>query len=281
VAVGTYALTTLDNLKLHLEISASSDDSLLEDLIDKATDMIERETHRLLMSRSYTKEQYNGNGWGDLILRQYPVTAVARLAIGEATALTIKGTTASVTQALVNVTSTAVNCIEVASTTTTNEIDFATYATLADVNTAINALANWSSTVVSAYSGFVSSELIQQGGLNARNGTAVSLLIPNRGENSFDVDWDRGIISVDSGFTKGERIWIDYTAGYSTIPDALEQACIDLASSLYHSRDKDLGVASEKIGDYSYSRASGVGSVDIPDRVKRALGPFTKYTPFG
>ena len=272
----SYDLTTLANLKTHLGITTDTDNTLLADLIDKATDMIERYTNRLLMSRSLT-EQYTGNGYAELFLRQYPVTAVARLAVGEATALTVKGTTSSVTQALVNVTATGVNCIEITTSTTTNTIDFATYTTLATVNTAIDALTNWSSTAVSAYSGFASTELLAQGGLNARDGRAVALLIPNRGEN-FNIEWDRGIVTVDSGFTGGERIWVDYTAGYTTIPEALEQACIDLASSLYQSRGKDLGVVSERIGDYSYSRASGVGAVDIPDRVKWALGPFMKYS---
>ena len=42
MAVGTYALTSLSNLKDWIGITSSTDDAVLESAIDRATDVVER-----------------------------------------------------------------------------------------------------------------------------------------------------------------------------------------------------------------------------------------------
>ena len=53
-----------------------------------------------------------------------------------------------------------------------------------------------------------------------------------------------------------KSVLVEYTAGYATVPDDLQQACIDVSKMLFLDRRRDTGMQSENLGDYSYSRAS-------------------------
>jgi hypothetical protein len=53
-----------------------------------------------------------------------------------------------------------------------------------------------------------------------------------------------------------KSVLIEYTAGYATVPDDVEQACIEVASMLYRDRRRDGNLVSEGLGDYSYTRAT-------------------------
>ena len=62
------------------------------------------------------------------------------------------------------------------------------------------------------------------------------------------------------GFLKGVRNYrFSYTAGYSTIPYDLEQACLDLCVWIYNDR-KNKGMKSESLGEYSYTKESFTGN---------------------
>ena len=82
-----YALTTAAKLKTYLDISASTWDTLLGDIIDEATDWIENYigNRRLLCDTTkngtpieYT-EYYNGTGKKILQLRKWPVISITSL----------------------------------------------------------------------------------------------------------------------------------------------------------------------------------------------------------
>ena len=83
------------------------------------------------------------------------------------------------------------------------------------------------------------------------------------------MDVDRALIHmrVDSfpNFNSDERdtnrfprgfypVFVEYEAGYATIPDDLERACIEIAAEMYQTRQQDRSVTSETLGDYTYSR---------------------------
>jgi hypothetical protein len=53
-----------------------------------------------------------------------------------------------------------------------------------------------------------------------------------------------------------KSVLIEYTAGYATVPEDIEQACIDVSSMLYRDRRRDGNLTSEGLGDYSYTRAA-------------------------
>jgi len=94
MAVGTYALTTLANLKAFLGISVSTNDTLLENCIDRTTKLFEQETRRKLKAREYTYDSdsgdydsdnavLNGNSRDRIALPQYPVNSITTLRINE------------------------------------------------------------------------------------------------------------------------------------------------------------------------------------------------------
>lgn len=94
MAVGTYALTTLAKLKTFLGIPGTTNDTLLEDCVDRTTALFEHETRRNLMARDYSydsdSEDYDpdnanldGSGVDHLVLPQYPVNSVTTIRINE------------------------------------------------------------------------------------------------------------------------------------------------------------------------------------------------------
>jgi len=94
MAVGTYALTSLANLKQFLNITGSGNDAFLENLVDRTTDLFENLTNRNLKARDYSYDSgaaaydpdnavFDGNGMDTLILPQYPVNNVTTLRINE------------------------------------------------------------------------------------------------------------------------------------------------------------------------------------------------------
>jgi hypothetical protein len=73
-----YALTTLANLKEVLGIVDASQDSLLTNTINRATDMIESYCNgRRFASTVYTNEKYDGTGTQLINARHFPITALS------------------------------------------------------------------------------------------------------------------------------------------------------------------------------------------------------------
>ncbi len=77
--VYTYALTTLQRVKDRMKITSTDGDSVLQRLINSATDYIESNCGRRFMRSTYMNELHSlrGNGEEYLTLRQWPVTALS------------------------------------------------------------------------------------------------------------------------------------------------------------------------------------------------------------
>jgi len=74
--IHSYALTTLDNLKEVLGIVSDDDDSLLTNIINRSTDIIESYCDRRFKETTYADEEYDGLGTSFLNLKNYPITAL-------------------------------------------------------------------------------------------------------------------------------------------------------------------------------------------------------------
>jgi len=72
-------LVTLAEVKEHLEIIKTDQDSYLATLIERVTGYVEASTRRKLKSRAYTDQLYDGSGTPELRLKEWPVTAVAAI----------------------------------------------------------------------------------------------------------------------------------------------------------------------------------------------------------
>lgn len=269
MAVGTYALTSLSNLKSWLKITASTDDAVLEKAIDRATARIESYTGRLLKARN-VQEWRNGAPIHAFRLYQWPVISIANVWTGSYAALVVGGTSpylrlsVSVRQeggdpaVILNSTTSA----GVSATTT---IDFDTYPTTSDVRDQIAAVGGYTCTLGK---NLRSAQLRPRaGGDTISNPQSVTLYAADIA-SEYTYDADSALLMIDrSAFehweygagrfpTGSKAICVEYRAGYETIPDDLEQACIEVAAALYQGRKKDRTVSQESLGDYSYTRGA-------------------------
>lgn len=205
--------------------------------------------NRTFESTSYTLEEYSGKGYKIINLKHYPVTAVDRVAVGVRDVIKVRNTSSG-TSASVGVTSTGLRLVKDGSADTT--VTFAGNATLTAVVTAVNALGSgWEAVLLfTDYSSFKSSDLIPKSALGAIDSNYVYLQIPDEAEYDVEVDLDNGQIRLPHGFYPGFRnIFVDYTAGYSTMPADLKLAVKILVQFVYEKAHKSMfGLETYNIG---------------------------------
>jgi len=252
------------------------DNYRIEKLIDRATDYIERYCNRKLYTRSYSREAYRGNGFRRLILDNYPVTAVTRLSYGRRNTFSITNTTAT-NNAVVEITSSAV---KLTADGTTTSLAFADYATLTLLIAAINGTAGWSAVLPDSALGVrKSTDLLVRPAMYCKSVTTAWAELPLDEITDYilvDPTEDRnfGMLEVPSYFTRNEEYWIDYTAGYTTVPAELEAACLELVKFKCEQLKHDRNLRSESLGDYSYSIADFKAA--LPDDIREGLDLFKR-----
>lgn len=79
------ALTTVADVKSYMGITHTDDDTMLEDLIDECSDMIEQYVDRKIKDSGAVTEYYNGSLNGKIFVRQYPVNSITSLAYASGT----------------------------------------------------------------------------------------------------------------------------------------------------------------------------------------------------
>lgn len=220
-------------------------------------------------------EYYDGDGNEFIQLDHYPVTALVRIATGRRTAIKIKNTSAS-TWATVSVNSTGV--VLTKDGTSDSTIIFETYTTMSTVISAINALGSgWTAEIYdSDYNPFKSSELIQMFGKNVIEDNWVYLDMPEEAIDNFEVYPNRGEIYMYAGWPSGHRnIYIEYTAGYATIPDDLQLAVKIICNHIFQKqKEETFGINSYSIGDIRVASESNEfpkEAIDILSKYRRIL----------
>ena len=268
--VGTYALTSLSNLKEWLGITASTDDTVLEKAIDRATARIESYCGRIFKARDIA-EWRDGPPISAFRLYQWPIVSIANVWTGSYAALVIGAADTTDVRASVSVRqeggtpAVILNRTTAAGATTTTTLAFSTYPTTSDLATAIGATAGFTCTLGKDM------RCVQlrprAGGDTISNPQSVTLYAADIA-SEYTYDADTGILAVDrSAFEhwtdvpgrfpmSAKSVLVEYKAGYETVPDDLEQACIEVAAALYQGRRKDRTVSQESLGDYSYTRGA-------------------------
>ena len=280
MAVGTYALSTLAQLKSHLGITLSTDNTILEGYIDHATAKIERWIGRQILVRNYF-EWYGGNDVRSVRVKQYPINNVVGVYTGLAAALTIASTVSSDIRLTVSINTDPLGTVAngvlapgvtltrttTAGTTSTNTLTFATYPDTTSLVAAINAITGYSATVSTAMR---CAQLHPRAGGDIKMAT-VTLTGVNV-SSEFVYDSYLGIVTIrqdafptmashSARFPSGlQSTLIEYSAGYTAVPDDIHQACMVIAATAYLSRKADTSLQSESLGDYSYSMASADSS---------------------
>ena len=273
------ALITLAKVKLYLGITDENSDRILEAMIDRATGFMERYCNRKLYTRSYTREVYYGSGFQKLVLDQYPVTTVSRVSSGRANAFYVTNTTAT-NHATIEITSSALKYSADGAAATS--LAFATYTTINLLIAALNAISGWSATVMaSSYGTRKSSDLLIRPGMYCLSPTQAYCEIPNDEMTDYQLlspseDRNCGILYSPSGWTRGTEYFVDYTAGYTTVPLALEEAVLLLVAYRYNQKDQDQSIKQESMGDYSYTLRDMANA--IPSDIGSLIDLYRKRT---
>jgi hypothetical protein len=301
-------LITLSRAKQDIQaITDASQDALLTTLITAVSDAIEKFCRRDFYSRSYD-ELYNGNGDRRLLLRQYPIQAVSSVRYRPVTVIKVNNTNTALNQrATVQITSTGLTLTRVASGVVSSDtsITWAGNPTMTAVVNALNALGNgWTAQVVGDPGGdyglwpaadlYVPSSygdgVQSQGALTARGQFAELKL------HTYELagyQWDpRGWLLRAIPYTDPELlhpedlIWpvgianfrVQYTAGYTTIPESLQEACARWVAVTWNLTQRDPALASQAVaGSASQSWSHGVADHEPPAQVRPLLAPYRRF----
>ena len=247
------ALIELEEFKMYIDYNDTDKDEFFELLINNASDFLDRYCGRVLKSTAYTHERYDGSE-RKIFLKHWPVTDVVQVCSGKLDVVRIKYTSTTAYNAYAKVTATGV--ILTVDGTPLAEKTFAVYTTLATMATAINGESGWEATVVNSdYNSYPSNQIFKKFNRFALN-QYIYLQIPDGPLDGYEIDYDNGILDFSPVFSSGWRnIFVSYTGGYSTVPGALKQVCLELVKWKYNNRKEDTGMKEESMGKvYSYVR---------------------------
>jgi hypothetical protein len=248
-------LTSTSTVKSYLGITSTDNDTLIGNLVTRISRAIEKYCERTFNSTAYIMERYDPTQTKLIYVKNYPIISLTRLAVGRRPVLEITHSDSGSVSATVSVSSTGISLIMLGgSNAGTNTAAFGTYATLSSLATQITTYTSWSATTVgSEFDNMASTDLIPIGSRETQD-AILTIEVPNERLTDFQVDFSEGSIQRSSGFFGAwNDIFVDYTGGYASIPDDLEQIAIEVVGETYQARTKDSNLKSEKIGDYSYT----------------------------
>jgi hypothetical protein len=290
----------------------SGQDTLVGTLITAYSDAIEKYCRRYFVSRFFD-ELYNGNGDRRLLLRQYPVQIVQSVRYRPVTVLKIINNNPALNQqARAQVTATGLQLSRTASGVAITEtlITWAGNVTLNAVAAAVNALGNgWAAQIVGDpgapgpgdYGLWPSADLYlppsygdgttSQGALGARNAYA-EIKMHTYELQGWQLDprgWLlRAIPYADPELLHPEDlIWpvgvnnfrVQYTSGYTTIPEAVQEACARWVSYGYWECQRDPSLLHQVPASGTTSGWGPVasGRASPPQDVRALLAPYRRH----
>jgi hypothetical protein len=168
--------------------------------------------------------------------------------------------------------------------TTTSSVTFAANTTLTALAAAIAAVGNgWTARVVDDFGGYPSADLFApQGALDAR-GREAGLLLHAGELQGFEINAGLGFLawsdsSADSArWSAGARAYrVQYTAGYITVPEDVQEACAELVASWFSNRGRDVFLAQESVkGSNYFTTEQTLGR--LPNRIQALLRPYKNH----
>lgn len=269
MAISTNSIVTLANTKTYLGITSTTDDALLELLIDRSSAQIQRYLGRSLVSQTLV-EWYDTYGADRLNLKQNPAENIRFVGIGSTAVMSVSSSLSTDLFASISVNDVHVHLYRVSSTGSEFQttITFASQDTTAEMATAISATTGFTATsLLSAPSKY----LRKIAGRELKNSTA-TLTAAIDSLSDYQVDYERGII-YGASLCAYQSMLVEYTGGYSEIPFDLQQEAIDMTGRAYRGRLRDGGLASESLGGYSYSVRA---TVEIDAASKRVLDSYRR-----
>jgi hypothetical protein len=301
-------LIDLDLARQHLPTSADADEPAISTLISAASRAVIKYCRRDFNQTSYD-ELYNGTGDRRLLLRQAPLISVTSVRYRPVTILKIQNNLANTPIARAQVTSTGITLTRVTSgvTTTDTSITWANNVTITAVQAAVNALGNGWSATGTGYDQWPSADIYCPNGISA----GVDAPLPTTqgaltaaGQNAelkmhtyelagFQLDLRRGWLLRAIPYTDPELMhpedlmWpiginnfrVQYSAGYASVPEDVQEATAELVASYFVQRGRDLTLQSETThGSYTYAAQLSRGQ--LPERIRATLRPYRLHRVF-
>lgn len=245
-----------------------TDAAHLENIINRASAKVETYLDRKILTRSYYEWHNIQSDHPTINLRNYPVTAVARVAYGSSVAVLVTSTVSTDVKVMVEVQddNVVINNTDLTGAENSTNLAFDTYRYAGSLATAIGGNTGFAATLVN---NCATLDLHRLGAQNAKDGGA-NLTFPDRYASGYHVQEDTGQVvfgSADDGwgdelsacYPRG-RTMVQYTGGYTTVPYDIEQVVLELCQAMYHEVAADPTAQSESLGNYSYTSSTGGGS---------------------
>jgi hypothetical protein len=307
-------LISLERALLNLGGASSPDQRTIDAMIGGTSDAICKWCRRDFSVRSYD-ELYNGNGDRRLLLREYPLISVESVRYRPVTVLKIiNNDQVTNQQARVTVSGTGLTLLRVASGVRylDSSITWTANVNLNAVAVAVNALGNgWNAQIVGDAGGqggqgdyglWPSVDLYvpqsfgtgstSQGALMCR-GAFAELKMHTYELQGFQ--WDsRGWLLRAIPYTDPELlhpedlIWpvginnfrVQYTAGYPTIPEAVQEACAEWVAMLWWATQRDPALVHQVPTSGTASGWADIAGLpgQPPNKVRSLLAPYRRFT---
>lgn len=253
MAIDTYALTSLANANAYLGLTSDAggaQDVYVENIINRASDMIEDALHNKIMARLNVKERHDGKRQENIYFNQFPVIAVNldELAWAAVTKRVTRNdggsfiTDGFAEEDKVLVQNSDLNSgLLLISALAALTIDFAVAHTIVDDTEDNNVIIS-----------------------HCRE-----LWIDDTKVDEDDYEVHADHIYYPISFPEGHgNVRMTYYGGQAAIPDDVERLCLRLVKQIY---DKSEGVKAEKLGPYSVTYAN---EGNIKDEIRDELTRF-------
>lgn len=236
----------------------SNDTQVIQDIVNACSLVIERYCNRTFALTTYD-ELYDGTGFPNLLLNNYPVTQLTRIMYNPVSVLYLTNQKTSVSRATFRLDSTNLYLVTMDSgVETTRTLTRASYLTLGALADAIDTYSadGWQGTALGNYASWAVSDLYApQGGQEIRWTGASYIFHHAFGVPSLMQQPTIGEIMTSFGFQRGYQNYrVIYQAGYSTIPYDIQQACAELSAATYLQREVNPNLQSESLGNFNYTQ---------------------------
>lgn len=258
MALDTYAAITLADLKATLGIASTADDAMLEQAINFATEAVEAMLSRRIVERRFL--EWHDGGADSVILKNAPVSQVHWLAAGAKTALVVRSTDTADIISAVSVTDTGVTLRRMDSSGAESissrsfSLSPSTSQLVAWINGVTGFAADLQENCAAIYLHRMQSVDLRRAAAPIR--FADDTLEPNRADLSLGLLYFKSAVEWRDEPPRGARaILVDYTAGWplAQVPRDIQQLVRKVAAAAFYQRKADPSLASEALGDYSYS----------------------------
>jgi hypothetical protein len=242
-------LTTVDNVKAYLKTPVpNTADELIQSLINAVCDRIE-----IYCNREFAKAQYSefqsGSGDALLILPNTPINAVLFAATGRQDLIDVTYTGSGT--ASIEVQEFKIVIVE---DLAFQEIEITTTFKISDVVTAIDGLTNWTAAVVDADYDSCPAKTLTRRSYQLKGSSDTEIRLSGAVSSISLLRRADGLYDLSRTIGNGTPIIVIYNGGYATddFPPALVDTATKMSAELFQSTQREQGLDSEKIGDYSW-----------------------------